>query len=330
MIDLSLLQDFITEAHEHLEEMESSILKLEKDPDDKEIMNDIFRAIHTIKGASQFVGLPRISELSHKMENLLDLLRQGEKELDQDITDTLIDTRDRLESLTKELEVDQEEKSEIDDLLTRILAASGADTQVAQEEKKEDAGTATEDDADLQSSLEAALDTSMLDGDIDTSMLDGSPEDDQEEGPPSATTGVPGDDDSISAELAEETYDEELFGIFIQQARNNFNEILSLKEKMADPDAARESLERCLTCLVNLRSSANYMVYANLVALYDNWQSELKSAKGSVEDGQDTSFDFITGYTDRLATLIPQLTEKSAQEKPAPKKKGKKSYAYFP
>ena len=47
MIDLSLLHDFILEANEHLEEMESSLLKLEKDPDDKEIMNDIFRAIHT-------------------------------------------------------------------------------------------------------------------------------------------------------------------------------------------------------------------------------------------------------------------------------------------
>ena len=65
MIDLSLLQDFITEANEHLEEMESCLLQLEKAPDDKEIMNDIFRAIHTIKGASQFVGLARISELSH-------------------------------------------------------------------------------------------------------------------------------------------------------------------------------------------------------------------------------------------------------------------------
>ena len=76
MVDHSLLQDFITEATEHLEEMESSLLALEKDPDSRETLDEIFRAIHSIKGASQFVGLERISELSHKMENLLDLLRQ--------------------------------------------------------------------------------------------------------------------------------------------------------------------------------------------------------------------------------------------------------------
>ena len=51
MVDHSLLQDFITESTEHLEELESSLLALEKDPDSIDILNDIFRAIHSIKGA---------------------------------------------------------------------------------------------------------------------------------------------------------------------------------------------------------------------------------------------------------------------------------------
>lgn len=51
MIDSSMLPDFIVEAAEHLEEMESSLLRLEQDYEDKEVMDEIFRSIHTIKGA---------------------------------------------------------------------------------------------------------------------------------------------------------------------------------------------------------------------------------------------------------------------------------------
>ena len=50
MIDLTLLQDFIPEAGEHLAEMESGLLQLETDPDNRDILNDIFRSVHTIKG----------------------------------------------------------------------------------------------------------------------------------------------------------------------------------------------------------------------------------------------------------------------------------------
>ncbi|MCI5142405.1 MAG: chemotaxis protein CheA, partial [Candidatus Electrothrix sp. ATG1] len=73
-----MLPDFIVEAAEHLEEMESSLLRLEQDYNDKEVMDEIFRSIHTIKGAAQFVGIERVSELSHKMENLLDLIRKDD------------------------------------------------------------------------------------------------------------------------------------------------------------------------------------------------------------------------------------------------------------
>ena len=89
MIDLSLLPDFIAETVEHLEEMESCLLQLESEPDNLNVLNDIFRSIHTIKGSAEFVGLERIAELSHKLENVLDRLRQGEKTVNMEIVDTL-------------------------------------------------------------------------------------------------------------------------------------------------------------------------------------------------------------------------------------------------
>lgn len=323
MIDLSLLQDFITEANEHLEEMESSLLRLEKNPADKESMNDIFRAIHTIKGASQFVGLPRISELSHKMENLLDLLRQGEKVLDQEITDALIDTKDRLTALTHELELHQDEKSEIADLLERILALSTEDSP-GQKSSPEVRAEETPQSPDLESALADALNTSILDDGLDisiladgldTSMLDGDFGEDFPDRQDDATAADQSGDepeglnwDLIRHELAGEDHDDELFEIFIQQTNNNFNELRKLIAQQSGRENVGISLDRCRVCLENLRSSANYMSYANLAGLYDIWQADLAAAKSMLDDGGEVSLDFIRGYLDEIGGIIPRLT----------------------
>jgi chemotaxis protein histidine kinase CheA len=61
MTDNSLLEDFADETREHLEELESSLLRLESDPADRELLNTIFRSMHTIKGASEYLGFERIA-----------------------------------------------------------------------------------------------------------------------------------------------------------------------------------------------------------------------------------------------------------------------------
>ena len=119
-IDSALLNDFVTEAGEHLEEMESVLMRLAQDPTQMELLNEVFRPAHTIKGASQFMGLDKIAALSHKSEDLLDLLRRGEKSLNQAMLDTLIETKDRIALLVNELTTSQTEQSEVDDLIIRI------------------------------------------------------------------------------------------------------------------------------------------------------------------------------------------------------------------
>ncbi len=134
MIDLSLLQDFLTEAGEHLAEMESGLLQLETDPDNRDILDDIFRSVHTIKGAAGFVGLEKVSELAHKLENLLDLLRQGQKRANRDIIDTLIEAKDRIALLVEELERSQAEETPVDDLATRITQLTEGPGEYAAQE----------------------------------------------------------------------------------------------------------------------------------------------------------------------------------------------------
>ena len=119
-IDLSLLPDFIVEAEEHLEEMEALLLRLVQQPDDLEVLNDIFRPIHTIKGGAQYIGLEKISQLAHRLEDLLDLLREGSRASSNEIVETLISATDRIKLLVGELENNQTEESGVDELVARL------------------------------------------------------------------------------------------------------------------------------------------------------------------------------------------------------------------
>lgn len=76
--DVSLLREFITESNELIEAAEAALLALETDPDDKESINIVFRAFHTVKGSSAFLGLKRLGELAHRAESLLSKIRDGE------------------------------------------------------------------------------------------------------------------------------------------------------------------------------------------------------------------------------------------------------------
>ena len=96
-----LLQDFVVESTEHLADIEAELLAIESQGEDLEVdlVNKVFRALHSIKGASGFLGLDRICELSHAMENVLGALRNEELVADSAMVDTLLRSSDRLKAM---------------------------------------------------------------------------------------------------------------------------------------------------------------------------------------------------------------------------------------
>ncbi len=117
MIDPEILQDYISEARELLEEMDMNLLGLEKEGAAPEILNNVFRAAHSIKGAAQYIGLEKTSALTHGAETLLDRVREGVIELTPDVIEFLFRVKDCLSNLTQEVEAQQEELSEVANLL---------------------------------------------------------------------------------------------------------------------------------------------------------------------------------------------------------------------
>lgn len=97
--DATLISDFISEAAEHLESADMNLLKLESNPDDRNALDAVFRAFHTIKGVAGFIGFTEISELAHVTENLLDRVRNEKVSLISDVMDVVFEAVDGMRCL---------------------------------------------------------------------------------------------------------------------------------------------------------------------------------------------------------------------------------------
>ena len=88
--DVELLQDFLTEAGDLLEDVDSKLVELEQDPENSEILATVFRGFHTIKGGAGFLEATHLVELCHKTENLFDKLRSKKLVLDAEMMDSIM------------------------------------------------------------------------------------------------------------------------------------------------------------------------------------------------------------------------------------------------
>jgi len=118
--------DFLTEAGEILEKLDEDLVHLEDAPGDLDLLNEIFRGAHTIKGTSAFLGFSQMSDLTHKMENVLDLLRKGEMALSPTIMDVILEGVDQIKVFMADIAAGAIVRREIDDLRGRlaVLAAT--------------------------------------------------------------------------------------------------------------------------------------------------------------------------------------------------------------
>jgi two-component system chemotaxis sensor kinase CheA len=111
--DASLLAEFISESKEHLDAANNQLLALETEPSNKEALNSVFRAFHTMKGISGFLGLGDISHLAHDTENLLDRVRKEEMELSQDVMDISFEALDMMMRLIEDVKQSLESGAEL-------------------------------------------------------------------------------------------------------------------------------------------------------------------------------------------------------------------------
>lgn len=103
--DKEIIITFVEETKEHLTEIEAGILQLENSSEniDDELIHILFRAIHSVKAGANLLKFENIELLSHKLENILQLLRQKRLALNSEIVDTLLKSIDKIEELVTDL-----------------------------------------------------------------------------------------------------------------------------------------------------------------------------------------------------------------------------------
>jgi two-component system chemotaxis sensor kinase CheA len=133
--DQELLEGFLAETTELLEKLDDDLIALEKASGDTELMNRIFRSIHTIKGASSFLGFDLLVKVAHKTEDVLNRLRKGELVVDSGIMDVILEATDLVKLLVSDIKAgeiqERETESTIAKLLPLLLESAGASPQPA-------------------------------------------------------------------------------------------------------------------------------------------------------------------------------------------------------
>ncbi len=125
--DDEILQDFLVEASEILEQLNEQLVELEHSADDSDLLNAVFRGFHTIKGGAGFLNLNALVEVCHTTEDIFNLLRNGEKHLNQDMMDTFLEVLDVLNAQFESLRALEEPESASPDLLQRLSAMNHPD-----------------------------------------------------------------------------------------------------------------------------------------------------------------------------------------------------------
>jgi len=118
------LKIFLEEVEEHLQTLEEDLVKLEKEEENPDLLQEIFRASHTLKGSSATIGHHRMANLTHAMENILDKLRKQQLSVSSGLMDVLFESLDHLRVLKDEIVNDEESDIDLDDILPKLAAAA--------------------------------------------------------------------------------------------------------------------------------------------------------------------------------------------------------------
>ncbi|WP_050614797.1 chemotaxis protein CheA [Bacillus testis] len=133
------LEVFIEESKEHLQLCNEQLLELEKNPRDLKIVNEIFRAAHTLKGMSATMGYEDLANLTHKMENVLDAIRNNKLSVHEEMLDVVFDAVDHLEEMVMNIAAGGDGKKDVTDVVNKLLLIEKGEPLSVQSSKKEGA-----------------------------------------------------------------------------------------------------------------------------------------------------------------------------------------------
>ncbi|WP_417439438.1 chemotaxis protein CheA [Idiomarina abyssalis] len=212
-MDEDILQDFLIEAGEILEQLSEQLVELENDPENKDLLNAIFRGFHTVKGGAGFLSLGALVDTCHGAENVFDTLRNGQRTVTSDLMDVILQSLDTINAQFAQVRAKEEPEAASPELLELLHKLSQPESE------DEEPVKAPEPEPEPESELEVADASSgesidEIQDDEFEALLDelhgeGKGPGKKEEAKASAAESAPGDDnDEITDDEFESLLDE--------------------------------------------------------------------------------------------------------------------------
>jgi two-component system chemotaxis sensor kinase CheA len=163
-----ILQDFLIEAFELIEQLDQDLVELETRPDDLDLLNRIFRVAHTIKGASSFLNFDVLTHLTHHMENLLNMARHGDLIIEPNVMDVILESIDLMKALLVRIRDTREDGGlDVSACVVRLDAVANGESAPAPTAPTpvsiaiETPSTATEEELDYSSMSDAEVEAEI-------------------------------------------------------------------------------------------------------------------------------------------------------------------------
>lgn len=314
-MDPEIFADFIVEAKEHLETIEPTLLELEKAPDNLSLLNDVFRPMHSLKGASGFLGLNKINGLAHKAENILDELRNGDMVVTTDIMDVILSATDALRIMIDSLEESGAEgdvdTSSIIDQIASLMEGEAISTAGSPEEAEladaaEASGEASDNVEDSESQVSSS--GSLKNADFDDDEIDWEAAEEEEGGLAVDLTDLPD-----LPPFEPETYKltvlgEEHLSDFLEEAHENVQNLgTMLIELEKDPEGNKELVNDIFRFFHNLKGNSGIIGYKELNSLTHEAETLLNRVRKGEMEVSHSLIDLALSAVDLIDDLVQSI-----------------------
>lgn len=291
MASEEFLQEYVVEVKEHLHELESSLLVLEREGRVSEEINQMFRAAHSIKGASAYMGFEGLANLTHELETLISQLQNDSRSVSSKGINVLLQCIDHISGALEHLQRGGEEPPLPASLIDDLHLALGQETaEVGSDEQ----ACADFESAELQDS----------DFDFDIPSL---PELTELTVQSAAEAEEPAVCVPNAQPVGVEDEDQELLSIFMESFQKFFGEfaaILTASSEKVLPDA---DFERIHDLVKRLISSSQYMDYQEVVSRLTEWENAIKHHFRSGATDRQTMLGLLGEYGHLLKEVLPTL-----------------------
>jgi len=146
---------FLEESQDQIQEWEESLLNLEKNPSDRELIDSLFRSIHTLKGSAGFVGFEDLQKITHDLESSLQDVRDGNKELTQEMTEVLFEGLDLCRQMIEAFSEDLPFKGNTSSLFDKLQKIQGSPENLGVKEEEESNKNSSDKDINGEKNTQA-------------------------------------------------------------------------------------------------------------------------------------------------------------------------------